>query len=159
MGTHPIFESDFDCLTDCRCRYSALCDQPQPPRSDEASPSRLSSTLPLRPLHSDVMTSWPPGMSTSTTPTATTTTTDSARSIFSPTISSSIPSSIRLCSTLADDLTTPRLHAHAGAHPTEVRRPRRRLRLGHARTGAHSRRPRHSNRRRYEPPHRRNCAL
>merc|ERR1712037_348077 len=24
MGTHPIFESDFDCLTECRSKYKLL---------------------------------------------------------------------------------------------------------------------------------------
>jgi len=27
MGTHPIFESDFDCLTECRDMHNWLSDQ------------------------------------------------------------------------------------------------------------------------------------
>jgi len=43
MGTHPIFESDFDCLTDKICIVSVVAT----PGSNGASiaPSRLVSTI------------------------------------------------------------------------------------------------------------------
>merc|ERR1711935_376964 len=47
MGTHPIFESDFDCLTElkkqsCRILKRPLPSQP-PPSHPRATPSRLPS--------------------------------------------------------------------------------------------------------------------
>merc|ERR1712080_211965 len=41
MGTHPIFESDFDCLTEC---CESLREPWQPQRPDEWTQSRLSSS-------------------------------------------------------------------------------------------------------------------
>merc|ERR1711935_493312 len=48
MGTHPIFESDFDCLTDCNCNLTAHSDpinMPLDKKKDEPPMAKLSNIV------------------------------------------------------------------------------------------------------------------